>query len=220
MSNNVFCEKYLELINGPYSTINLTRISSYEDFYNKQYVDSLLPFEKCEKLKEIYSKTDIHVDIGFGGGFPLLPMAYHNPDKKYVGFEARGKKAKVVSEIADHIGIKNVKTYHQRFEDVYFDRDCVVTFKAVSTCANLLPGFITDKTIHVVFYKGPNFCELESLEFAKNDWEIVEEKLLEVPGTEGRYVVVLKNKNVLRGTMIKDIRKNTNKNLVSLSNLL
>lgn len=217
---NEFCEKYLELINGEYSTINLTRIDSYEDFYNKQYVDSLLPFEKIPFLVELYKKTNIHIDIGFGGGFPLLPLAFHNPAKRYIGFEARGKKAKVVQEIAGKIGIKNVKAYHQRFEDVYIDRDCVISFKAVSTCINLLPQIVTDKTVYVVFYKGPNFYELENIDDLKKDWEVVEEKLLEVPGTEGRYIIVFKNKNVLRGTLIQDFRKNKNKNLVSLSQLL
>ncbi|EQC43389.1 16S rRNA (guanine(527)-N(7))-methyltransferase RsmG [Bacteriovorax sp. Seq25_V] len=217
---NEFCTKYLDLVNGEYAGINLTRINSYEDFYNKQYRDSIIPFEESKILEKIYKNTKIHIDVGFGGGFPLLPMAYHNPDKKYLGFEARGKKAKVVGEIAQKMGINNVKTYHQRYENVYLDQDCLVSFKAVSTVENLLPGIITDKTVHVLFYKGPNFYELEDLDWLGNQWEIVEEKLIDIPGTEGRMVIVLKNKTVLRGTMIRDFTRNKNKNIVSLSKLL
>lgn len=218
--NNEFCRKYLEQINGPFAGINLTRINSDEEFYYKQYLDSLKPFEELNSLKKIYAKSKLHVDIGFGGGFPLLPLASKNPDKKYIGFEARGKKSKVVNQIAEALDLTNVKTYHQRFENVYFDKDAVVSFKAVSTIENLLPQFITDKQLYVVFYKGPNFYELEDLDKLSSDWEIVDEVLVEVPNTEGRMIVVLKNRNVLRGTMVKQAKKKTNKNLVSLSEFL
>jgi 16S rRNA (guanine527-N7)-methyltransferase len=217
---NEFCEKYLEQINGPFAGINLTRINTPEEFYDKQYYDSILPFEAMDSLKKIYKTTKLHVDIGFGGGFPLLPLASIYKDKKYIGFEARGKKSKVVNQIAQAIGLDNAKTFHQRLENVYFDRDCVVTFKAVSRVENLLPHFITDKTLYVVFYKGPNFYELEDLDELSRDWQIIDETLLEVPNTEGRMVIVLKNKNVLRGTMIKELKKNKNKNLVRLSQFL
>lgn len=217
---NDFCSKYLEQINGPFAGINLTRINSEEEFYYKQYLDSIKPFEELDVLKKIYKNTNIHVDIGFGGGFPLLPLASLNPSKTYIGFEARGKKSKVVNQIAEAIGLDNVKTYHQRFEHVYFDRDVVITFKAVSTIDNLIPKIITDKNVYIVFYKGPNFYELEDLDNLSSEWEILEETLMDVPNTEGRMVIVLKNKSVLRGTEIKQLKKKTNKNLVSLSQFL
>jgi 16S rRNA (guanine527-N7)-methyltransferase len=218
--NNEFCNKYLEQINGPFAGINLTRINSEEEFYHKQYLDSIKPFEELDSLKKIYSKNNLHVDIGFGGGFPLLPLASEYKDKTYLGFEARGKKSKVVNQIAEAMDLKNVKTFHQRFENVYFDRDAVVTFKAVSTIENLLPNFITDKQLYVVFYKGPNFYELEDLDSLSSDWEIVDEVLVDVPNTDGRMIVVLKNTNVLRGTLVRQAKKKSNKNLVSLSEFL
>ncbi|AYF46023.1 MULTISPECIES: 16S rRNA (guanine(527)-N(7))-methyltransferase RsmG [Halobacteriovorax] len=220
MKDTEFCQKYLEQINGPFAGINLTRINTPEEFHVKQYVDSVKPIEEVESLKKIYDKTEIHVDIGFGGGFPLLPLASLNPDKKYIGFEARGKKSKVVNQIAEAIGLDNVKTYHQRFEHVYFDRDCTITFKAVSTIENLLPKIITDKKVNVIFYKGPNFYELEDLDWLGGKWDIIEETLVDIPGTEGRMMIALRNKNVLRGTEINNFRKNKNKNLVTLSSFL
>ena len=220
MKDTEFCERYLEQINGPFAGINLTRINTPEEFHAKQYVDSVSPFEELDSLKEIYDNTKIHVDIGFGGGFPLLPLASLNPSKKYIGFEARGKKSKVVNEIATAIGLDNVKTYHQRFENVYFDRDCTITFKAVSTIEKLLPLLMTDKKITVIFYKGPNFYELEDLDWLGKQWDILEESIVEVPGTEGRMMIALRNKNVLRGTDIRDCKKNKNKSLVTLSSFL
>ena len=217
---NKFCEDYLAQVTGPFAGINLTRILDPGEFYQKQYFDSIAPFEEIQSLKKLYSKTTVHVDIGFGGGFPILPLASLYRDKTYIGFEARGKKAKVVNQIAEALELTNVKTFHQRFENVYFDKDCVITFKAVSTVAILLPQIITDKTVYVVFYKGPKFYELEDLDKISKHWEIIEETLLEIPGTEGRMIIVLKNKKVLRGTMIKEFKKNFNKNLVTLSQFI
>lgn len=195
-----FSQKYLDLLTGEFAGINLTRIDSTEEFYHKQILDSVLPQEHSEVFAKALDKTKIMVDIGFGGGFPVLPMAFKNPDKKFFGFDARAKKAQVVSKIAERLGLKNVKLMHQRFEEVLFDRDVVVTFKAVGKVADLLPLFKTSKTLYVFFYKGPNFYELEDIEALMDDWEVIEEISYDVEGTEGRLLLGFKNKKVLRGT--------------------
>lgn len=195
-----FSQKYLDLLTGEFAGINLTRIDSPEEFYHKQILDSVLPQEQSEVFAKALDKTKIMVDIGFGGGFPVLPMAFKNPDKKFFGFDARAKKAQVVSKIAERLGLKNVKLMHQRFEEVLFDRDVVVTFKAVGKVADLLPLFKTSKTLYVFFYKGPNFYELEDIEALMDDWEVIEEISYDVEGTEGRLLLGFKNKKVLRGT--------------------
>ncbi len=215
-----FCKSYLDQVTGPFAGINLTRILNEDEFRQKQYEDSIIPFDEVAKLKKIYSKTKIHLDVGFGGGFPLLPLASLNKEKKYIGFEARGKKSKVVNQIAENIGLHNVKTYHQRFENVYLDQPCLITFKAVSTIQNLLPQIITDKKVHVVFYKGPNFYELEDLDWLGSEWKIEEETLLEIPGTEGRMIIVLSNNKPVREKDVNACKKKKNKNLVRLSQFL
>jgi 16S rRNA (guanine527-N7)-methyltransferase len=130
----------------------------------------------------------------------VLPLAYSNADKKFYGFDARAKKAQVVSKIANRLELKNVKLLHQRFEEVIFDRDAVVTFKAVGKVADLLPLLKANKTLYVFFYKGPNFYELEDIEPLLETWELIEEVSYDVEGTEGRLLLGFKNKNVLRGT--------------------
>lgn len=195
-----FSQKYLDLLTGEFSGINLTRIESPDEFYQKQIVDSILPQKESEVFQKCLEKTKIMVDIGFGGGFPILPLAYSNPDKKFIGFDARSKKAQVVSQIADRLAIKNVKLLHQRFEEVIFDRDAVVTFKAVGKVSDLLPLFKTNNTLYVFFYKGPNFYELEDIEKILDSWDLIEEVSYDVSGTEGRMLLGFKNKNVLRGT--------------------
>lgn len=195
-----FSKHYLELLTGEFSGINLTRIESSDEFYQKQIVDSILPQKESEVFAKCLNATKVMVDIGFGGGFPILPLAYQNPEVRFFGFDARAKKAQVVSQIANRLGLKNVKLMHQRFEEIIFDRDVVVTFKAVGKVSELLPLFKTSKNLYVFFYKGPNFYELEDIEEVLDNWELIEETSYDVAGTEGRLLLGFKNKNVLRGT--------------------
>lgn len=197
-----FSKKYLDLLKGEFSGINLTRIDSPEEFFQKQILDSVLPESESKVFKNALEKTNLLVDIGFGGGFPILPLAFTNPDKKFVGFDARAKKVQVVQKIAKILELDNVTLKHQRLETLDFDVDAVITFKAVGKVEDYLPLLRTSKTLYVFFYKGPNFYELEDIEeMLEKDWELIEEKAYDVSGTEGRLLIGFKNRKVLRGTI-------------------
>lgn len=212
-----FAKRYYDLLVGEYKGINLTRITDYEEFYSKQILDSIAPYEQSDFFKESISKSEVYVDIGFGGGFPLLPLAFLNPEKKFVGVETRGKKARVVQEIADKLGLKNVKTIHERIENIIIDKKACCSLKAVGKVNDFLTKFKSDQTIQVFFYKGPNFYELEKDQIieCKKDWMTIFESEIVVPNTDKRYLVGYENKKVPCGTY----EKKTN-NLVKLSDLL
>ena len=200
-----FAKKYLNLLTGEFAGINLTRITSPEEFYQKQILDSVLPETESKVFKNCLEKTKLMVDVGFGGGFPILPLAFTNPDKKFIGFEARAKKAQVVQKIAAALGLTNAKLMHQRLETVDFDVDTMITFKGVGKVGDYLPMIRTNKTVYVFFYKGPNYYELEDIEdMIETNWELIEEKSYDVPGTEGRVLLGFKNRKVLRGTMVTE----------------
>ena len=216
-----FSKRYLSILTNELAGINLTRINdNEEEFYFKQIFDSIEPLEKSKTFQDCLAKTKTMVDIGFGGGFPILPLAYTNKHCKFLGMEARGKKAKAVDQIRAHLEIENAKLLHRRFETVNFDKDCVVTFKAVGRIEDLLPQFTTNKNLYVFFYKGPNFYELEDIKVVEKDWELIEEIKVDVPYTDGRLLIGFKNKNVLRGTLKGSNGKKVNKDLVNLSDLL
>lgn len=197
-----FAKKYLDLLTGEFAGINLTRIVSPEEFYQKQIVDSVLPQTESRVFKNALEATNLLVDVGFGGGFPILPLAFLNPDKKFIGFEARAKKALAVQKIAASLGLTNATLRHQRLETIDFDVDTVITFKGVGKVSEYLPLLRTNKTLYVFFYKGPNFNELEDIEdMIESNWELIEEKTYDVPGTEGRVLLGFKNRKVLRGTI-------------------
>lgn len=210
-----FSERYLSLLKGQFSGINLTRILDENDFFEKQILDSVNPLEKSKIFAQEILKTNIIVDIGFGGGFPLLPLAKKFPNVKCIGIETRNKKATAVQEIAKILNLDNVKTIHNRLENIEFDIPCVITFKAVGKIQDFLPLLnISSKGVLVVFYKGPSVDEDELKEFNKKlniKWSIVEDVEIQIPGTIQRRLISFSKNSVPRGT---------SKDLVKLSNIL
>lgn len=205
-----FAESYLQILQNDFSGLNLTRITNFEDFYHKQIIDSLLPAIHSKKFNKLITQRGLVIDVGFGGGFPLLPLAYFYPECQFVGLEARGKKALAVESIAKMLRLKNVTTYHKRIEEIFIDQDAVITFKAVGDISKFLPKVYGQQNIDVYFYKGPQLHQKEDIKLVEKNWIKTEEKMLALEGTEGRVIISFAKKNVPRGTF-------SNKRLVKLS---
>lgn len=197
-----FSIRYLQVLKTKLAGLNLTNILDPDEFYHKQILDSINPYLQSELFKANVAKTGLVVDVGFGGGFPILPLAKLLPDVQFVGVESKRKKVDAVKLIADELGLTNVKLVHSRLEDFYFDRKCTITFKAVGTVADYLPIIQRNTNdISVFFYKGPNFLELEEKSLSKlTDWTLRENQEISVPGTQQRFLVSFSSKNVPRGT--------------------
>jgi len=67
------------------------------------------------------------LDIGTGGGFPGIPLAILFPENQFLLVDSIGKKIKVVQEVAQGIGLKNLKAEHMRGEKVKQKFDFVVS---------------------------------------------------------------------------------------------
>tara|TARA_B100001971_G_scaffold213155_1_gene245624 strand:+ start:223617 stop:224258 length:642 start_codon:yes stop_codon:yes gene_type:complete len=210
-----FAKEYFKLLTEDYKTINLTRINEYDDFYNKQIIDSVEIYSQSKVFKESLDNSKTMIDIGFGGGFPILPMAKLKPDYKFLGIETRNKKCTVVGEMAQKLGLNNVNFLHSRIENVLIDKEVICTLKAVGKVGDFLNRINTSKKIKVFFYKGPGFYELEkeSLQVALRDWKIIEEKEIFVPNTDKRLIIGFENKNVPHGTV-------TDNKLVKVSSII
>ena len=209
-----FSIRYLNVLKTKLAGLNLTNILDQDEFYHKQILDSINPYLQSEFFKSEVLKRGVVVDVGFGGGFPILPLAKLLPEIKFVGVESKRKKVDAVKLIAEELGLTNVTLVHSRLEDFLFDRPATITFKAVGTVADYLPIIQrTTKDMSVFFYKGPNFMELESQSLPKlaKDWKFMENQQIEVPGTQQRFLVSYSAQNVPRGT---------SKTLVKLSDFL
>lgn len=92
--------------------VNITAIRDPREFTLKHFVDSAA----CILLTE-YNKAEKIIDIGTGGGFPGVPLAILSPEKEFILVDSLKKRLKIIDELCESIGIKNIKTLHGRAED-------------------------------------------------------------------------------------------------------
>lgn len=119
--------------------INLTALREPEACWIGNVLDSLALLEILETLGAARSA----IDIGTGGGFPLLPLATAMPDARFVGLDSTKKKIDAVRRIADAQGLTNVDLVAARAEDAARDpahreRYDLVTARAVADLSELL----------------------------------------------------------------------------------
>lgn len=79
------------------------------------------------------------IDIGCGGGFPSIPLAVMFPEVQFTGVDSIGKKIKVVNEVAQALGLKNITTYHSRVEQL--PKDMIFDF-VISRAVTAFPDFV------------------------------------------------------------------------------
>jgi len=78
------------------------------------------------------------LDVGTGGGFPGIPLAILFPETQFYLVDSIGKKIKVVNEVAAALGLKNVKAFHKRAEEINEKFDFVVS-RAVTRLKEFYP---------------------------------------------------------------------------------
>ena len=77
------------------------------------------------------------MDLGCGGGFPGVPLAILFPEAQFHLVDSIGKKLKVVNEIAEEAGVKNITTQHARAEEIKNRQFDVVVSRAVAPLGSL-----------------------------------------------------------------------------------
>ncbi|NDI99318.1 16S rRNA (guanine(527)-N(7))-methyltransferase RsmG [Flavobacterium sp. LaA7.5] len=77
------------------------------------------------------------LDVGTGGGFPGIPLAILYPETNFYLIDVIAKKIKVVQEVANALGLQNVKAEQKRAEHVTEDFDFIVS-RAVTN----MPDFV------------------------------------------------------------------------------
>lgn len=93
--------------------INVISRKDIDLLYERHVLHSL----GIAKAMEFKPSTKI-MDVGCGGGFPGIPLAILFPECTFYLVDSIGKKIKVVNEIANAIGLKNLKAEHKRAEEV------------------------------------------------------------------------------------------------------
>lgn len=200
-----FAQDYQQLITTEFSGLNLTALKTIEDIYQKQVIDSIEPFNQIPSLLNPINESRYIIDLGTGGGFPLLPLAKLFSKKFFVGIDARNKKLIAVKSIADNLGLENVNVIHATFSEIKFDMPRLVfLIKAVGKISDILNSLTLEYSSDFYFYKGANFyqLEVEELNKLKNNYHLVNIHEIHIEGLEKRYLVHLRYEdNVPRGTL-------------------
>jgi 16S rRNA (guanine527-N7)-methyltransferase len=93
------------------------RDCSKEVVFGRHIIPSLAPLG-LEGENGIIKDNQRVVDVGTGGGFPGLPLAIAYPDVDFLLVDSIGKKLGAVQDMADTLGLTNVKTHHGRAEQL------------------------------------------------------------------------------------------------------
>ncbi len=126
------CETLLKLVDElefGNAQFNLTAIRDRLGMLRKHVLDSLSlqPYLRGERV----------ADIGTGAGFPGLPLAVVNPQRRFTLVEATGKKARFVEQTAERLGVDNVQVVHSRAESYRpFELFDTVAARALSSLAD------------------------------------------------------------------------------------
>jgi 16S rRNA (guanine527-N7)-methyltransferase len=124
-------DRYCRLLWQWNEKINLTRHTDYEKFVSRDLVDT-------QQLSSLIHPGEEVLEIGSGGGVPGLLLALLRPDLHVTLTESVGKKAKVLDDIVERLGVK-VRVAAVRAEAVLQQERYDVTIaRAVGPLATLL----------------------------------------------------------------------------------
>jgi 16S rRNA (guanine527-N7)-methyltransferase len=147
-------DRYCRLLWDWNEKINLTRHTDYEKFVSRDLVDT-------QQLAALIYPSEEVLEIGSGGGVPGLLLALLRPDLSVTLTESIGKKAKVLADIVQKLGVK-VRVEGVRAENVLKDERFDVTIaRGVGPLDKLLiwlqPHWLSVGRLLAI--KGPKWSE-------------------------------------------------------------
>ena len=102
--------------------VNITRLVDGDDYWINQVFDSLWPL--AAELKTPHQSLTC-IDVGTGGGFPVLAIAIALPGSQMTLLDSVGRKTAAVEEMASRLGLADrVAVRTERIETTEHDRAC------------------------------------------------------------------------------------------------
>ncbi len=146
--------RYCELLWDWNQKINLTRHTDYEKFVARDLVDTL-------ELSKFLQPKETVLDVGSGGGVPGVILAILRDDLEVSLCESIGKKAKVLADIVERLGLRT-PVLNARAEDVLEEhRFDTLVIRAVAKLKKLLEWFRPHwhSIGRLLIIKGPSWID-------------------------------------------------------------
>ncbi len=163
---------------------SLTSIRQREAMLTRHLLDSLSIHEELE--------GETVADVGAGPGFPGLPLAVVNPERRFTLVDSSAKKVRFLAHAVRTLALENVSVAHARAEDlrprIPFDTVAARAFAALPELLATVRGLCGPRT-RVLAMKG----RYPSVEIAavRPPWRIVRSRPLRIPGLEEeRHLIV------------------------------
>jgi 16S rRNA (guanine527-N7)-methyltransferase len=129
-------------------------------------------------------------DVGTGAGFPGLPLAVVNPERRFTLVDSVDKKLRFVDHAARELGLANVTTRHGRVErlrvDAPFDTVIARAFAPLPKMLALIAP-LCGPTSRVVAMKGrwpPSADDADECRPLPPGWRIAAVRPVRVPGLD------------------------------------
>jgi 16S rRNA (guanine527-N7)-methyltransferase len=162
---------------------NLTAIREPAEVVDKHLLDSLAVLPRLRGLAV--------ADVGSGAGFPGLPLAIADPDRRFTLIESTGKKAKFLRHAAEALRLPNVEVVQGRAEALKPSQafDSVIS-RALGSLADFIrvAGHLAGRRGRLLAMKGkvPD-AELQALPAG---WKALAVHPIRVPGLDAERCLV------------------------------
>lgn len=127
MQNKEYYNEYIQAFLKQNAKLNLISKNDEKFLWEKHIFDSL----SIEKFFNKYKKGKTMLDIGTGGGFPALPVAYTYKDIDVYPLDSIRKKINAINEMKDELNLENVFPICERAEKLSQKFD-LITSRAVA----------------------------------------------------------------------------------------
>ncbi|OGJ59418.1 16S rRNA (guanine(527)-N(7))-methyltransferase RsmG [Candidatus Peribacteria bacterium RIFCSPHIGHO2_01_FULL_55_13] len=122
--------------------VNLSAHRTKEKVWEGNVMDSLAGIQCLQQFSILNFQFSI-LDLGTGGGFPLLPLAIMFPQHRFTGLDSVRKKMDAVERIVSSMNLSNVMLLTGRAEELgrnhaHREQYDIVTVRAVAETAILL----------------------------------------------------------------------------------
>ena len=142
------------------------------------------------------------IDVGTGAGFPGLVIAAAYPNVSVTLLDSTGKKLKAVENMAEEMGVKNVKIVHSRAEDAgknpeFREKYDFATARAVAELRVLLEYTLPFVKVGGAFLSLKGATAKEEIDGAGNSLKTLGGKIdsindFTLPGGDKRAIIKVK----------------------------